>query len=225
MTRLGIDLDDNGVTANDANDADDAGANRLQNFPVFIGNATLLGNSIGLTYRVDTAVANATYPLTIEFFVADSNGANPEGRTFLAADQYVGGEAQMNKAIIIPAPAILTNQRLVATATDAAGNSSEFSLPVQIRFAGDPGLGADRHPQRAKKSARVRSTSIQYIAHSTGKWTSASISCIAFGDLDLEVRDQFGNLLATVEHRPTTTTEFRRDHHPGGRRSRSISSA
>ena len=46
---LGIDLADDGVTLNDAGDGD-TGPNRLQNFPEFIGTATLLGDSIALRY-------------------------------------------------------------------------------------------------------------------------------------------------------------------------------
>jgi subtilisin-like proprotein convertase family protein len=195
---LGIDLDDNGVTLNDllpTADADEAGANRLQNFPL-ISSATLLGNSIAVTYRVDTAIANATYPLTVEFFVADSNGLSPEGRTFLSADQYVGAEALLNKAIVIPAPPVLTNQRLVATATDAAGNSSEFSLPVQIALPVI--LGSE--PTIIRNNEEIGTGQIdlyQYIAHSTGKLHVRIDFLQAFGDLALEVRDQNGNILAS----------------------------
>ena len=189
---LGIDLADDGVTPNDGGDGDN-GPNRLQNFPVFIGNATLLGDSIALRYLIDSAVgANATYPLTVEFFVADSD--NQEGRTFLAADTYVGGEAQTEKTITIPAPAVLTNIRLVATATDADGNTSEFSAPVTIslpRFLGsEPTVIL---PDEVIGQGEV--DFYQYIAHSTGKMVVRIDFLHAFGDLDLEVRDEFGNLL------------------------------
>ena len=203
---LGIDLGDNGVTANDANDADN-GPNRLQNFPEFIGGATLLGNSIALMYRVNTAVANAMYPLAVEFFVADSNGANPEGRTFLSVDTYDTGEAQTIVPVVIPAPAILTNQFLVATATDAAGNTSEFSLPVQILLPVI--LGSE--PTIIRNNEMIGTGQIdlyQYIAHSTGKLHVRIDFLHALGDLDLEVRDQFGNLLAPTASMSTNDDNF-----------------
>ncbi len=190
---LGIDLGDNGVTPNDAGDPD-AGPNLIQNFPQFIGNATLLSDSIALTYLVNSLPANSAYPLTIEFFVADSD--HQEGRTFLAADTYVAGNAQLEKQITIPAPAVLTNTRLVATATDANGNTSEFSAPVVIsppRFLGS-------QPTVILPSETIGQNEVdffQYIAHSTGKMVVRIDFTHLFGDLALEVRDKFGNLLAS----------------------------
>jgi subtilisin-like proprotein convertase family protein len=190
---LGIDLGDDGMTPNDFNDPDE-GPNRIQNYPVFVGNATLLGNSIALRYRVDTATANATYPLAIEFFVADSD--NQEGQTYLATDMYVAGEAGTTKMVVIPAPAVITNNAFLATATDADGNTSEFSFPVQIVLPTI--LGSE--PTLIRPEERININQVnqyQYIAHSTGKMVVRIDFLHLFGDLDLEVRDEFGNLLAT----------------------------
>lgn len=189
---LGIDLNDDGLTGNDPGDAD-GGPNLLQNRPEFFSNATLLGNSIALTYRINSAVANATYPLTVEFFIAD--GSNLEGRTFLSTDTYVAANAQNDKAVVIPAPAVFTNQFIVATATDAAGNTSEFSLPIAISLPTI--LGSE--PTVIRNNETIAGNGIdlfQYVAHSTGKLHVRIDFLHAFGDLNLEIRDQFGNLLA-----------------------------
>ncbi len=84
-TNLGIDLFPSaGVTPNDAADADNGG-NRLQNFPQISGNPLLLGTNLDIAFSVPSATTNSAYPLTIEFFVSDSDG---EGVTFLGSTVY-----------------------------------------------------------------------------------------------------------------------------------------
>src|SRR5262249_44350188 len=58
---LGIDLNQNGPTPNDANDAD-GGANNLQNYPE-ISHATRDAGKLKATYNVPSAPANSTYPI------------------------------------------------------------------------------------------------------------------------------------------------------------------
>ncbi|MEX2317371.1 MAG: hypothetical protein WD669_09485 [Pirellulales bacterium] len=134
---LGIDLADNGVTANDELPTADAdpGPNRLQNVPTIVGSAKLVEGSIVVRYRVDTSSANGSYPLSVEFFAADAD--NQEGQTHLATDTYVLGEAETEKLVMLPLVGVATNSWLVATATDAAGNTSEFSVPAMIFGIGD----------------------------------------------------------------------------------------
>lgn len=191
-TDIGIDLIGGSTTINDAVDVDE-GPNRLQNFPVFVGDATLLGNSIAFRYRVPTAVGNATYPLTVEFFVADS--ANQEGQSFLASDTYTAAEAGFTKIVVVPAPPILTNNSFVATATDDEGNTSEFSLPVQISLPTI--LGSEPTVILPNEFININQVNrYQYISHSTGKTVFRIDFLHALGDLALEVRDEDGNLLA-----------------------------
>jgi hypothetical protein len=127
---LGIDLSRDGTTANDLHDADE-GANRLQNHPV-LQSAVLSGGTLTVTYTVDTAPANATYPLRVEFFEADADGE--EGMRFLGADTYT--EADYNAGMPGPKTAVLDGSGLASgalvlgTATDDAGNTSEFGVPT-----------------------------------------------------------------------------------------------
>ena len=126
---LGIDLEWNGFTANDPLDPD-LGANRRQNFPQFQSVAITGGNLI-VTYLVDSAPVNATYPLAVEFFKPDSV-ASFEGRIFVAADSYSAADFTLGAKTVnlgnAVALGVAVGSRLVAMATDAAGNSSEFSL-------------------------------------------------------------------------------------------------
>ncbi len=127
---LGIDIGGNGATVNDTEDSDD-GANRFQNHPEII-DVGLSGSELVLTYSVDSAPANSTYPLTVQFFQADERG---QGRTHLGEHTYrevdfSSGQVSTNLGTV---DGIAADDKLVATATDAAGNTSEFSPPASIR--------------------------------------------------------------------------------------------
>lgn len=116
-----------GATPNDPNDADDAGGNRLQNFPEVTLPPSFLpggGNTVMLQYRVDTALANASYPLTVNFYRAACGGGS---RELVASDTYNNGDAQQLRDFTLSAADGGNILPLVATAVDSDGNTSEFS--------------------------------------------------------------------------------------------------
>jgi hypothetical protein len=125
---LGIDLAPWGPTANDPDDAD-TGPSRLQNFPEITA-AVLNGESLSVVYSVPSSTVNSTYPLAVEFFVADTDGQ--EGQTYLGTHGYAspGVSATSFAQCCIPLGA-----RLVATATDSNGNTSEFSSSIAVAAA------------------------------------------------------------------------------------------
>lgn len=134
----GIDLEADGASANDPGDGDE-GANNLQNFPEIVSvvgnNATMLS----IAFSVPSATLNSAYPLTIEFFLADADGE--EGRTHLGLDDYPATEAgQQVTAVFMPESAVENGDLVVATATDAAGNTSEFSAAATASGRADPDL-------------------------------------------------------------------------------------
>jgi parallel beta-helix repeat protein len=120
---LGIDLGAAGVTANDACDTD-TGANRLQNFPVltqaFSGTATALRGSLNST---------ANNPFLVQFFASpacDSAG-NGEGSLFLGETTFsTSPSCTATFSLTLPV-AVPVGYVITATATDASGNTSEFS--------------------------------------------------------------------------------------------------
>ncbi|HYH59228.1 MAG TPA: DPP IV N-terminal domain-containing protein [Thermoleophilaceae bacterium] len=115
----GIDLGDDGVTANDAGDAD-SGPNNRQNFPV-------------LTALADDKAAGHVVAEQGESFVIEVQGAvcggddHGQGATFLARTTAVA-EPDGLAPFVVNVPA---NTALVtATATDTAKNTSEFAENV-----------------------------------------------------------------------------------------------
>jgi hypothetical protein len=108
-----------GATPNDAGDADE-GSNRLQNSPVIenvaYGNG---GSTITLTYRVDTAAANAAWPLRISVGRGTAGGS-------LQIDSYTQAQAQSSATVSFPA-STLQGAPFMLLATDADGNGSEFA--------------------------------------------------------------------------------------------------
>jgi hypothetical protein len=124
---LGIDLADNrspGVTQNDAGDVD-VGSNLRQNFPVIIS-AVENGSSTTVSGIIDTP---SPASVTIEVFtsVAFDPGGYGEGEVYRAS-----ATPNMGGAWTAVLPAGLTGLYATATATDAGGNTSEFSQAVAV---------------------------------------------------------------------------------------------
>ena len=119
---LGIDLDDgtmpDGATPNDPGDTD-TGPNNAQNFPV-LQSVALNGANLDIAYSVPSPGT-----LTVEFFLADGAG---QGRTFLGDATYALGGG--NAVATVSVGPVTPGSRIVATATDADGNTSEFSMPL-----------------------------------------------------------------------------------------------
>lgn len=135
---LGIDLEDDGVTQNDAGDGD-TGANTLQNFPV-LTSASLSGGSITIEGSFNST-PNKSFHL--EFFAsaaADPSGYG-EGQTFLGFKDVTtdgsGNVASLNVVLSVLPPAGQTIITATATDNEELANTSEFSNAVQI--IGTPG--------------------------------------------------------------------------------------
>jgi hypothetical protein len=135
---IGIDLNFNGVSPNDVDDPD-AGPHNLQNFPVLSSAGYDSGsNTVIFSYRVPSSAASSAYPLRVEFFLADGGG---EGRAFISADNFSAGDFSsglQRTTVSNPAVALAVNDLIVATATDANGNTSEFSFPAVLGVQAPP---------------------------------------------------------------------------------------
>ena len=118
---------EDGASPNDLNDLDE-GANRSQNFPVLtlpvdflpIGSA-----SAELQYRVDTAVTNASYPITVNFFRGACGGGPNQ---FIGSDSITADEVQSTKTFTLTSADGGNVLPLLANAVDADGNTSEFTV-------------------------------------------------------------------------------------------------
>lgn len=147
---LGIDLfGAAGATPNDGTDVD-TGGNLLQNFPSVSGNPLLIGTNLEIGFSVPSLPANAAYPLTIEFFLSDGGG---EGATFLGTTVYTSANftTGIKTVSFAGAGSGLTPgvSKIVGTATDANGNTSEFSpqrtVASGVAFVNAPGQGAAKN--------------------------------------------------------------------------------
>lgn len=130
---LGIDLGSNGVTPNDPNDPD-AGANNLQNFPTLTGVFSGPGTTI-IQGSIDSAMGNSAYPILIEFFRSPScdPSGHGEGGTFLGW-LSVNGPGSFTTTLLVAIP---SGEVITATATDANGNTSEFSACAVVQQAAE----------------------------------------------------------------------------------------
>ena len=122
---LGIDHNNDGANANDAGDAD-AGPNDYQNHPVVTSFAAVAG---GATNVKGTLSSTPNAQFTIDLY--SNRACDPSGRGEGAtpfATTNVATDASGNASFDLDVPAALGDGRVVtATATDSAGNTSEFS--------------------------------------------------------------------------------------------------
>jgi hypothetical protein len=125
---LGIDLAFNGPTQNDADDAD-TGPNGLQNFPLMqTANITAGG-----THMAGTLNSAANSKFTVDFYSNDAcdnsgygEGARYMGETSVTTDASGAGNFDVVLSAVAPRGVV------TATATDASGNTSEFSACVPV---------------------------------------------------------------------------------------------
>ena len=124
---IGIDLAGLGPTANDPGDLDE-GPNRGQNHPE-IDAAVIVGSNLNVTFSVPTPTTNATYDLVIEVY---KSNATDEGTQYIGSFAYTASNKSagtITRAMrgAAAAAGLMPGDLIVATATDASGNTSEFS--------------------------------------------------------------------------------------------------
>ncbi len=131
-TEMGIDIGEDGHTPNDPLDAD-TGPNNLQNYPEIVSKE-IVSDELIIGFKVDSAPENSAYGLSgiyIEFFKADASG---EGERFIGFAYYTLADYNGSLAGIktvnlgnINTLGITPDDPITATATDASGNTSEFT--------------------------------------------------------------------------------------------------
>lgn len=126
-TEYGIDIT---CGENDAQDPDE-GPNRCQNHPEITELEISSSGDLFVTYRVDSAPENSAFPILVELFRSDDLG---QGEMYLTSDEYSSEDWNNGmpglKTINVGSAAMLGiagGDGLVATATDADGNTSSFS--------------------------------------------------------------------------------------------------
>jgi uncharacterized repeat protein (TIGR01451 family) len=137
--RLGINLGLEGVTPNDAGDAD-VGPNGLQNFPII----TAATRSGGNTMIAGTFNSTPNSSFSVDFYSnsAPAPGGSVQGRAYIGSAQVnTDGSGNASFSPVFP----VTAQFVTATATAADGSTSEFSqllsVPVILSTAIDDSMG------------------------------------------------------------------------------------
>ena len=152
---LGINLGIDGVTTN--NIAGHTGPNNYQNFPELLY-ANPSDQNIG--FKMDGTGGSG--PFTIEFFVNDTcDGTNGEGKQWIGS---LGGVSSGGPQTFPAPPASFTNGKVItATATDSAGNTSEFS---ECMVAGPPAISIDSYTHGEGNSGTTDFTFNVTLSHS-----------------------------------------------------------
>lgn len=123
---LGIDLIGDGVTQNDQGDGD-IGPNNIQNFPVI---TSITGNSSQTTITGNlNSTPSTTFSLNFYSSSACDPSGNGEGTTPFgpgAVGVVTDSNGNVSFSVTLPTP-LSPGHVITATATDAAGNTSEFS--------------------------------------------------------------------------------------------------
>lgn len=127
---LGIDLGAAGVTPNDPDDAD-SGPNNLQNFPESISvSRTATGLSISGTLDRPATATSLNFSIGVYASATCDPSGFGEGEQFLGKFDFVSADASIetftNRPLPTTAPLPVGTQ-ITLTATDPAGNTSEFS--------------------------------------------------------------------------------------------------
>ena len=137
---LGFDLEGGGVDPNDIGDADD-GPNRLQNFPI-VSSVTDMGGSTRIQ-----GILHSTPSTTFDLDFYANPACSNFPREFLEGESYIGssqvttdGSGKFEFDVTLPVT-VEAGARITATATDPAGNTSEFSQ--RIIFSISPTSGPD----------------------------------------------------------------------------------
>ncbi|MBI4932966.1 MAG: pre-peptidase C-terminal domain-containing protein [Actinobacteria bacterium] len=121
----GIQLD-NGAP-NDAGDPD-VGANLRQNHPTLTASVT--AGFLMANVTLDSLITNAAYPVNVQFFEAD--GVGSQGTRFLSSTNIGGPGTSAVNVGPTAGVQIAPGDQIVATVTDANGNTSPFSPAVTV---------------------------------------------------------------------------------------------
>ena len=168
---LGIDLGGDGVTLNDSGDTD-SGPNGLQNFPVLTSVAAS-GGHLTVAGTLDTANPHAA---VVELF------ANPQPDPGGDASGY--GEGAVFLGTVTPAangsftatlPSVAPGTLITATATDAAGNTSEFAQDIVLASTAAP-VVTSFSPTHGTTGTSVTITGSSF----------AGATAVAFGGIDAQ---------------------------------------
>ncbi len=129
----------------------------------------------------------------MEFYIADAAGQ--EGQTFLMSATYPapGNQVEM---VTFAAGAASVGDQIVGTATDANGNTSEFSLPETVAA---PLLAAGGPAPDSSNASEVTASDLDQIVDAAiTRLADQGVTHSSFADVTFQIADLPRNLLATA---------------------------
>ena len=181
---IGIDLNANGVSANDGAKTGGAG-NQLMDHPVFTS-ARARGNQFTVAGYVGTAAGQALFAnARVEIYTSDQDASGfGEGQTYLGV-VTTDASGNFSATFTMPASVLPVGTRLTGTATDAGNNTSEFGanfaglvVDLVVNHNGDgvdanPGDGICQTATAGQCTLRAALQELNALAVQPGAWTSA----------------------------------------------------
>jgi hypothetical protein len=137
-TGLGIDLNTDGNTNNDTNDAD-SGPNDLQNFPELTRVEQTQAGGVRVEGTLDRPAGAVIFTFELDLFSNTAcDGVRGEGENFILSQtlNFAIGSAE-TFAFEVPNINLANNTVMTATVTDANGNTSEFSTCINSSLQPD----------------------------------------------------------------------------------------
>jgi hypothetical protein len=130
---LGIDLSEDYTSDNDPGDAD-TGPNYQLNRPV-VDSFAIDGQNATINGHLDS---NPNTSFRVEFYTGNQSGGSGfgQGRTFLGFQNVTtGGDGTVSFTHTASSAGINPDDYITAIATDTDGNTSEFSLSIEVKLA------------------------------------------------------------------------------------------
>jgi CSLREA domain-containing protein len=197
---LGIDLDADGLTANDNCDGD-TGANNKQNFPGLIA-ATADATNTTIT---GTLNSTASTQFRIEVFTNSScdPSGNGEGKVFVGSTNVTTDGACNGSFMLVVPNASLTGSVVTATATDPNGNTSEFSACIPL------GIPASNvvHFSSASYNVVEACTAVTLTVNRAGDTSGAATVKYATSDVTASERRDYITAIGTLSFAPSETSK------------------
>ncbi|HWW61901.1 MAG TPA: hypothetical protein VN181_11080, partial [Thermoanaerobaculia bacterium] len=138
---LGIDIDNDGSTANDATDSD-TGSNNKQNFPT-ITSAQIAGGNVVIDYNINSG-GTAAGSILFEFYKTD--GVN-EGKTFIGRECRAGNVITFTSSFA--AGSVVAGNAITGTATSYSDGTCATVLDGTSEFASTPTVVTNCAPPSA----------------------------------------------------------------------------
>ena len=195
---LGLDLEDDGLTPNDASDID-PGPNTLLNFPSISRAFYRAGSDeLAVEYSISSHELFVSYPLTVDVYLAD-DATSGEGKTYIGTDMYTAANVADTFSVDASSVTWAPEDYIVLTTTDADGNTSEFS-PAAGPLDSGVGSVAWSSPRESIQVNQRETTSVSVHPNPFNPATTVTFFQSESSPVRLAIYDLTGRQVALLHH-------------------------